>query len=138
MPVLVQYLEMKQFPFNNLSQRKPIRFLGKTEETLSSFPKEVKRKVGFALNLAQNGEQALNTKSLVGFRGNKEIEVIADFDGNTYRAAYTVRFEELVYVLHVFQKKSKSGIATPKEDIELIKSRLKLAEEDYKERKGIQ
>jgi phage-related protein len=134
--VLAQYLKMKDFPFNNSNQRKPIRFLGKTEEVLSLFPKEVKRKIGFALNLAQNGEQALNTKALVGFRGNKEIEVIADFDGNTYRAAYTVRFEDLVYVLHVFQKKSKSGIATPKEDIELIKNRLKLAEEDYKARKG--
>ena len=63
--------------------------------------------------------------------GDRYSEVVEDFDGNTYRAVYTARYREVVYVLHVFQKKSKSGAATPKADIELIKTRLKAAEQEY-------
>jgi len=69
---------------------------------------------------------------LRGFGGAGVLEVVADDDGDTYRAVYTVRFAEVVYVLHCFQKKSKSGIATPKHEIELVKSRLILAEDEYK------
>lgn len=66
--------------------------------------------------------------------GSGVLEVVEDFDGNTYRAAYTVKFKELIYVLHAFQKKAKRGIATPKPDIDLIKQRLKAAVEDHKAR----
>jgi phage-related protein len=69
---------------------------------------------------------------LKGFGGAGVLEVVEDFAGNTYRAVYTVKFEEVVYVLHAFQKKSKKGRETPKSDIDLIRSRLKLAEEHYK------
>ena len=70
---------------------------------------------------------------LKGFKGAGVLELVEDFDGDTYRAVYTVKFAEIVYVLHIFQKKSKSGIATPKADINLIESRLKLAQEHYQE-----
>jgi len=70
-------------------------------------------------------------KPLKGFVGAGVLEIIENFFGNTYRAVYTVRFEKVVYVLHCFQKKSKHGIKTPQQDIDLIKQRLKVAEEDY-------
>jgi phage-related protein len=69
---------------------------------------------------------------LAGFGGTGVLEVVEDFQTDTYRAVYTVRFSKAIYVIHVFQKKSKRGIATPKSDIDLIRKRLKLAEEDYK------
>jgi phage-related protein len=70
---------------------------------------------------------------LRGFGGATTLEVVSDFDGDTFRAVYTVRFKEAVYVLHVFQKRSKRGIETPKQEVELFKQRLKLAEEHYRE-----
>jgi len=76
-----------------------------------------------------------DAKSLRGFGGGAVIEVVEDFDKNTYRAVYTVRFEGVVYALHVFQKKSKEGSKTPRVDMELIKKRLKDAETDYRSRK---
>ena len=76
------------------------------------------------------------TQPTLGFGGAGVLEVVDDFDGDTYRAVYTVRFAEIVYVLHAFQKKSKRGAATPKADIDLIRQRLKRAEEDYKEWSG--
>ena len=86
--------------------------------------------MGFALFQAQNGLKHADAKPLAGFGGASVLEVLEDHDGNTYRAVYTVRFANAVYVLHAFQKKSKKGIATPKQDIDLIKARFKLAEED--------
>ncbi len=86
-----------------------------------------------ALDVAQQGEKHESTKPLQGFGGAGVLEVIDDFDGDTYRAVYTVKFKGVVYVLHAFQKKSKKGIATPKEEIDLVKKRLKAAEEHYKE-----
>ena len=76
--------------------------------------------------------EAPRRKTLKGFKGAGVLEVIEDFEGDTYRAVYTVKFEEVVYVLHAFQKKSKQGIATPKQDIELVEARLKRAKEHYK------
>ena len=111
---------------------KPVHFLGNTKTVLKGFPAEVKDRVGYALYEAQRGEKAANTKPLKGFHGASVLEVIEDHDGLTYRAVYTIRFFNAVYVLHTFQKKSKKGIATPKQDVELIKSRLKLAEEDFR------
>jgi phage-related protein len=116
---------------------KPIEWLANTLDELKDFPDEVQQAVGYALYRAQCGEKHPRVKPLKGFAGASVLEVVQDFDGDTYRAVYTVRFEEIVYVLHVFQKKSKSGVATAKQDIELIEARLKRARkhhEDYKQR----
>jgi phage-related protein len=108
-------------------------FVGPTKKILSAMPAEVKTAVGNALYRAQTGKEAGNVKALMGFGGRGVLEVVEDFDGNTYRAVYTIRYSTGVYVLHVFQKKSKSGIATPKHEIELIKSRLMVAEAHYRD-----
>jgi len=88
--------------------------------------------MGYALYQAQLGLKAPLAKPLRGFGGAGVLEIVEDHRGDTYRAVYTVKFSDFVYVLHAFQKKSKKGIATPKPDIDLIKKRLKIAEEDYK------
>lgn len=88
--------------------------------------------MGFALNKVQEGGEPLNAKALKGFGGRSVLELIDDFDSDTYRAVYTVRFAGVVYVLHAFQKKSTKGIATPKHEIELIRSRLLDAEQHYR------
>jgi phage-related protein len=80
--------------------------------------------------------QASESEALKGFQGSGIVEIANDYDGNTYRAVYTVRWFDVVYVLHAFQKKSKRGIETPKYEIELVRRRLKLAEEDYQHRQG--
>ncbi len=85
--------------------------------------------MGYALHLAQEGEKHPDAKPLRGFGGAGVLEVVDDFDGGTFRAVYTVKFANRVYVLHAFQKKSRSGIRTSKSDIDLIKSRLKDAQE---------
>ena len=87
--------------------------------------------MGFAINDAQNGEEHPSVKALKGFGGRSILEVVDDFDGDTYRAVYTVRFAGAIYVLHCFQKKSKKGSETPKHDIDVIKVRLKTAEAHY-------
>jgi phage-related protein len=110
---------------------KPVEWIGSSLSDLRKFPEEVQKSTGFALYLAQLGKKHLDAKPLKGFKGSGVLEVVDDFDGDTYRAVYTVRFEGMVYVLHAFQKKSKQGIATPKQDIELIEARLKRAREQY-------
>ena len=112
---------------------KPVRWIGGSKGDLSAFPEDVKRRVGGALWDAQLGGKAPYAKPMKGFGGAGVLEVVDDFDGDTYRAVYTVRFVGIVYVLHAFQKKSKRGAATPKADIDLIHVRFKRAEEDYKE-----
>lgn len=82
---------------------------------------------GYALFLAQTGKRHPDAKPLKGFGGASVLEVVEDYRSDTYRAVYTVKFPEAVYVLHVFQKKAKHGIATPKQELELIKGRLKRA-----------
>jgi phage-related protein len=106
---------------------KPLEWIGSSYKDLLALPKEVRSMFGFALSLAQMGEKHVATKVLKGFGGAGVLEVIEnDMDG-TYRAVYTVKFEEAVFVLHAFQKKSKRGIETPKEDMEIIHRRLKTA-----------
>lgn len=112
---------------------KPLRWISSSYKDLVDLPNEVTRFMGFALDQAQRGGKHPDAKPLKGFGGAGTLEIVDDFDGDTYRGVYTVKFEGVVYVLHVFQKKSKSGIATPKQEIDLVKSRLKLAEEDYKD-----
>lgn len=96
-------------------------------------PEEVIDTFGYALHVAQAGRKHDKAKALHGFGSAGVLEVVEDWRGNTYRAVYTVRFAGAVFVLHVFQKKAKSGIATPKQDIELIRERLKAAEQIVKE-----
>ncbi|WP_245748658.1 type II toxin-antitoxin system RelE/ParE family toxin [Vreelandella subterranea] len=95
-------------------------------------PEEVKDVFGFALHLAQVGSKHSQSKPLKGFGSAGVIEVVEDYQGDTYRAVYTVRIQEAVYVLHCFQKKSSSGVSTPKPDIEKIRDRLKAAEKHAK------
>lgn len=112
---------------------KLVRWIGSSKEDLSAFPDDVKRRVGRALWDAQIGLKAPFARPLKGFGGAGVLEIVDDFDGDTYRAVYTVQFAEAVYVLHAFQKKSRKGIATPKSDIDLIKRRLARAKEDYEQ-----
>jgi phage-related protein len=113
---------------------KPAEFVGSTKEDLAGFPDEVKRVLGFAIFQAQIGARHRRAKPLKGhkaFKGAGVVEVVDDFDGDTYRAIYTVRFAGLVYVLHAFQKKSKTGIETPKTEIDVVKARLLRAKQHY-------
>lgn len=110
---------------------KPVHWVGSSRDDLQAMPQEVSREIGHALWFAQMGDKHPSAKPLKGFKGAGVLEIVEDFAGEAYRAVYTVRFSKAVYVLHVFHKKSKSGIRTPKHEIELIESRLKLAKADY-------
>ena len=110
---------------------KTVVWVGPTRKELKTFPRPVQRTVGLALYSAQLGERPPDAKPLKGFGGAGVLEQVEDHRGNTYRAVYTVRFATRIYVLHAFQKKSKSGIATPQKEIELIRARLKWAERLY-------
>jgi phage-related protein len=112
---------------------KPLRWIASSKDDLSAMPIEVRRAVGYALFAAEQGEKHDDAKVLKGFGDAGVLEIIARHDGDTFRAVYTVRFADAVYVLHVFQKKSKRGIATPKKDLDLIRNRLKLAEQEHKQ-----
>lgn len=101
---------------------KPVEWMGSTLEDLRGCPEPVQDVVGYALHLAQLGEHAPAAKRLRGALGGV-IEIVDDFDGNTYRAVYTVKLRGVIYVLHVFQKKSTRGIATPHREIALIRER---------------
>jgi phage-related protein len=109
----------------------PLEWISSSLSDLRKFPEEVQKVVGFALYLAQLGKKHQDAKPLKGFKGSGVLEVVDDFDGDTYRAVYTVKFEGIIYVLHAFQKKSNQGIATPKQDLKLIEARLKRAREHY-------
>jgi phage-related protein len=104
-------------------------WIGSSRRDLRNFPWTVRRTFGVALYAVQLGETPPDAKPLRGFGGAGVLELIEDHDGNTYRAVYTVRLARKVYVLHAFQKKSKRGVATPKREIELIRGRLKRAEQ---------
>ncbi len=106
-------------------------FVGSSREDIKVFPEEVRLDIGYALYAAQRGEKLEGAKPLKGFGGAGVLEIVKRFDGGTYRAVYTIKFPNAVYVLHCFQKKAKRGIKTPQQDIDLIKQRLKAAEENY-------
>lgn len=93
-------------------------------EDLRTFPSDVQDMMGYAIYLAQTGGKHLRARPLRGFAGASVLEVVDDFDGNTYRCVYTVRFPVAIYVLHAFQKKSTHGRSTPRGDVELIRARL--------------
>lgn len=112
---------------------KPLIWVGSSKKDLMALPIPVRKFFGHALHFAQNGERHDDAKILKGFGSAGVLEVLEDDAGGTYRMVYTVKFQEAVFVLHCFQKKSKSGIATPKQDIEIIHIRLKAAEALAKE-----
>ena len=107
---------------------KPLEWIGSSHKDLMALPVDVRQLFGFALSLAQGGDRHDAAKVLKGFGGAGVLEVVEDDVGGTYRAVYTVKFADAVFVLHCFQKKSKRGIATPKEDMDIINARLKIAE----------
>lgn len=111
-----------------------IKWVGSSLDDLREMPEDVRRDIGAALYEVQCGGKPTSAKPLTGF-GPGVLEIVADHDGDTYRAVYFVRYEEAVYVLHSFQKKSKQGIKTPSTDLAIIKRRLKLVEEAERERK---
>ena len=111
-----------------MKQDKELIWMGDSRNNLRNFPEEVKDIMGFALRQAQQGGKHPCAKPLKGFKGAGVLEVVENHDGDTYRAVYTVRIKETIYVLHAFQKKSKKGIQTPQKEIDVIKARLKRVE----------
>ena len=111
---------------------KHVLWVGSSKKDLMAMPDEVKSAFWFALHLAQQGKKHQNAKPLKGFSGAGVMEVVEDCLGDTFRAVYTVKIAEVIYVLHCFQKKSKRGIETPKQEIDLIRDRLKMAQDHAK------
>ncbi|HEY4115823.1 MAG TPA: type II toxin-antitoxin system RelE/ParE family toxin [Rhizomicrobium sp.] len=114
---------------------RPLLWVGSSKREYGKFPQQLQGTLGFELFLAQTGQHPPSAKPLKGF-GSGTVELIGDFDGDTYRAVYTIRFREAVYVLHAFKKKSKQGSKMMQSDIQLIKDRLRGAEMDHAERFG--
>src|SRR4030095_1212054 len=108
-----------------LPAAKPLEWMGHTRRVVQAFPKPVRQVVGQALYAAQIGDTHIDTKPLKGFGGASVVEIISDYDGDTFRAVYTVKFRGVVYALHAFQKKSKKGSKTPQKEINLLTQRLK-------------
>lgn len=111
--------------------RRKLIFIGSSLDDLQDFPKEVKSEIGFSLYMAETGGKALNAVPLTGFGNASVPEVFVDHDGDTYRAVYTVRFPQAVYVLHAFKKKAVKGSETPLKEMALVRSRLKSAQAHY-------
>lgn len=118
---------------NDKKEVKPLFWVGSSKNDLREFPEDVQDVMGYALYHAQIGEKHKDAKPLRGFGGAGVLEVVEDYDGDTYRAVYTVKLAGAVYVVHAFQKKSRRGSETPKSDMDLIKQRLKKAEEQHAE-----
>jgi len=114
---------------------KPVIWVGSSRKDLREFPEPVQDHMGYALYVAQRGGKHRDAKALSGFGGAGVVEVVKDYRGDTFRAVYTLRYAGTVYVLHAFQKKSKTGRETPRRDMELIKQRLREAEQIAKEMK---
>lgn len=109
-------------------------WVGSSREDLRTFPEEVKDSIGFALRAAQRGSKHSTAKPLLGFGSAGVLEIVEDFDGSTYWAVYAVKLKHGIYALHAFQKKSTQGIKTPKREIDLIRARLKAAEDEDRRR----
>lgn len=116
-----------------MDQKKPIIWIGSSKKDFMEFPHDVRNEMGHALYIAQKGDKHRDAKPLKGFGGGSVLEIVQSDGQGTYRTVYTVQLEEAVVVLHAFQKKSKTGIKTPKQDIDLVEQRLKSAHQKYKE-----
>ena len=122
MPKLAYYESLTLEP-------KPAIWLGPTQRIIRGFPRSVRQVIGYALEVAQRGGRHPDAKPLRGFKGAGVLEVVENHEGNAYRAVYTVKLADHVYVLHAFQKKAKKEVRTPKREIELIRKRLREAEQ---------
>ncbi len=111
--------------------QQPVIWIGSSLRDLRKLPSVVRREIGHALHMEEIGERSHKAKMLKGFSG--VIEIVTDYATNTYRAVYAIKIDDNIYVLHVFQKKSKRGIATTKRDLDTIKRRLQTAEQIAKE-----
>jgi phage-related protein len=111
---------------------KPVEWIGSSKNDIKSFPEDVQDILGYALHQAQTGLKHPDAKPFKG-QGSGVLEIVSRYDGDTFRAVYTVRFRKAVYVLHAFQKKAKRGVETPKRDIDLVANRLKAARKHYGE-----
>lgn len=112
-----------------------IEWIGSSKKDLLSLPEKIRKTFGFGLYLAQTGLLHENAKPLKGFGGATVFEIIDMDKTGTYRAVYTVKIKDIIFVLHIFQKKSKHGIKTPREDMDLIRNRLKQAQDYFKKGK---
>lgn len=117
-----------------MGNERPLKWIGSSKNDYLEFPVDVRKIVGYALGAVQDGKnpddiRGLKVKALRGFTGGSVMEIIENYDTNTYRAVYTANIGGAVYVLHCFQKKSKSGIATPKPDLKVIETRFKSIQE---------
>lgn len=117
------------------ASEKPLDWVGSSKKDFLGFPEPVKDEMGNALGLAQFGGKHPSAKPWKG-QGSGVFEVVEDHAGDTFRAVYTVRFKEVVYVLHAFQKKSPTGIKTAQVDVDLVERRLRVAQQDYEARYG--
>ena len=115
---------------------KPMVWIGPSRGVLRGFPEEVRRDIGQALYTAQQGETDPAARPLKGFGGTRVMEIVDRHDTDAFRAVYTAQFTGAIYVLHVFQKKSKRGIATPRKDVELVRQRFAAAQRRDKERQS--
>lgn len=126
-----KYIYIRIMQNRDIMELKELEWIASSRKDMQALPHAVQRIFGYALYAAQLGEKPPEAKPLKGFGGSSVLELIEDHRGDTYRAVYTVRFVRKVYVLHVFQKKSKHGMTTPKHEIDLIRARLKQAEDFY-------
>jgi phage-related protein len=130
-------MQRQNIPFQVTStmptEDRPIAWLGSSKKDLMALPLEVRKFFGHALDFAQRGDKHDAAKVLKGFGGAGVLELVEDDQDGTYRAVYTVKFAKAVFVLHCFSKKSKRGIETPKEDMDIIRARLKVADALSKE-----
>lgn len=117
----------------NTKKSKSLGWIGSSYKDLMDFPHDIRKDMGHALYIAQEGGMHKDAKPLKGFGGASVLEIVQMDSNGTYRTMYTVQFEEFVYVLHAFQKKSKTGIKTPKQDMDLVCVRLKAAQQRYQE-----
>jgi phage-related protein len=115
---------------------KPVRWVGSPRKDVRSFPEPIRHDIGQALYTAQQGAIDPAAKPMKGFGGGNVLEIVTSHGADTWRAVYTVRFQDAIYVLHAFQKKSKKGISTPKRELDLIWQRLADAERDYRDRQN--
>lgn len=111
---------------------KRIFWVGTSRDDLADCPKSIRQAMGFALYLVQGGEKPSSSKVLSGMGNAKILEIRENDISGTYRAIYTIEMKDCVFVLHVFQKKSKTGKETPKKELDLLKARLKEAREEFK------
>jgi phage-related protein len=115
------------------ADRKRLVWVGSSLTDLREFPRDVQRAIGYALSVAELGGKHPDAKPLKGFGGAGVLEVVEDYDRKTFRCMYTVRLQGRVYALHAFQKKSTHGIATPKRELDLVRQRLREAEELHRQ-----